>query len=299
MERTLTEHNRYAISVAKVHMGHVAWGTVALSVAVLLLYVVSFYLVAINVMPVWLAFIAVCITTYMAYTPVHEAVHNNINGDNTGLQWLNDACGYLCAQLLIIPYSAHKIEHFTHHRYTNQPNKDPDYIISGVMRGGLFSIIAISKFLWNQITYPLHNHWGEMPLSGKLIYTAELSVAVVWRAALFMLLPVSSAMLLVVMAYVISVVFTSYWFAYRPHHPYQEVARYKNTSSLIMPRWMKPLEWFWLGQNLHSIHHAFPRIPFYRYHAVFRIIEPALRAHDAPVIGVFNRNPIEITAHTD
>lgn len=70
-------------------------------------------------------------------------------------------------------------------------------------------------------------------------------------------------------------VFTAYWFAYRPHLPYAEPARYRNTNSLIMPAWMKPLEWFWLGQNLHSVHHLFPRVPFDRYHALHRRIELA------------------------
>lgn len=290
MEHTLYDHNKYAITVAKAHMGHVAWGTVVLSILVLMSYVAGFYLVAIDAIPVWLAFLVLVIVNYMAYTPVHEAVHNNIHGDSAGLKWLNDGCGYLCAQLLMIPYSAHKIEHFTHHRYTNQPDKDPDYIISGVMHGGLIAVAAIAKFLWTQITYPLHGHWKGMSLSEKLIYISELTIAVAWRVALFMLLPISTAIVLVLISYLIAVVFTSYWFAYRPHHPYTEVARYKNTSSLIMPRWLRPLEWFWLGQNLHSIHHAFPRVPFYRYHAVFKKIEPTLRAHDAPVIGVFNRN---------
>ena len=63
----------------------------------------------------------------------------------------------------------------------------------------------------------------------------------------------------------------------------------KSASSLLMPVWMKPLEWFWLGQNLHSIHHLFPRVPFYRYHALHRRIEPIMRAHGTPILGVFSR----------
>jgi beta-carotene hydroxylase len=59
-----------------------------------------------------------------------------------------------------------------------------------------------------------------------------------------------------------------------------------------MPAWMKPLEWFWLGQNLHSIHHAFPRVSFYRYHALFREIEPNMRALGGPVIGIFSRKDV-------
>ena len=60
-----------------------------------------------------------------------------------------------------------------------------------------------------------------------------------------------------------------------------------------MPRWMKPFEWFWLGQNLHSIHHLFPRVPFYRYHALHREIEPIMRAHGTPIVGIFSRRPVD------
>lgn len=96
----------------------------------------------------------------------------------------------------------------------------------------------------------------------------------------------------ILLGYLFGGFFTAYWFAYRPHLPYRESKRYRNTNSLIMPRWMRPFEWFWLGQNLHSIHHLFPRVPFYRYHALHREIEPILRAHGTPIVGVFSREPV-------
>jgi beta-carotene hydroxylase len=55
---------------------------------------------------------------------------------------------------------------------------------------------------------------------------------------------------------------------------------------------MKPLEWIWIGQNLHSIHHAFPRVPFYRYHALFLEVEATIRAHGGEVVDIFTRNPV-------
>lgn len=102
----------------------------------------------------------------------------------------------------------------------------------------------------------------------------------------------SELVVLLVLGYLLGAFFTADWFAYRPHHPYERSARYQNTNSLIMPRWMKPFEWLWLGQNLHSIHHLFPRVPFYRYHALHRDIEPVLRAQGAPIVGIFSRRPI-------
>jgi beta-carotene hydroxylase len=96
----------------------------------------------------------------------------------------------------------------------------------------------------------------------------------------------------IIVGYLLGGLFSTYWFAYRPHAPYLESARYRNTNSLVMPSWMKPVAWFWLGQNLHSIHHLFPRVPFYHYHALHREIEPILRAQGTPILGIFSREPV-------
>jgi len=42
------------------------------------------------------------------------------------------------------------------------------------------------------------------------------------------------------------------------------------------------------------VHHLFPRVPFYRYHALHRRIEPIMRAHGTPMIGTFNRRSVEV-----
>ncbi|WP_255376211.1 fatty acid desaturase [Oleiphilus sp. HI0066] len=48
----------------------------------------------------------------------------------------------------------------------------------------------------------------------------------------------------------------------------------------------------WVGQNLHAIHHLFPRVPFYKYHALYRDIQPILRKQGTPILGVFSRKPV-------
>ena len=148
------------------------------------------------------------------------------------------------------------------------------------------------KFLWVQNTFLFREYWATASRRERLIYFAEMILFVAWRVAFIGLVARELDWLLLLLGYLIGAFFTAYWFAYRPHLPYENPARYQNTNSMIMPRWMKPLEWFWLGQNLHSIHHLFPRVPFYRYHALHREIEPILRAQGTPVIGVFSRQPI-------
>ncbi len=292
MAQDLRDLHRQAVAAAQRYMGAVAWPTVILVVGVLSVFVANVWWFIQGLTPLWLAFAVYAVTTYMAYTPVHEAAHGNINGRHEGLKWLNDGCGYLCATLVLVPYSTHRIEHLAHHRYTNQPGKDPDYIVKD-MGDSVTSLIRTGfKFLWVQMTFLFREHWQDLSVRARSIFVAEIAVAIAWRVALIAMLPLFSGLLLVLIAYFVGALFLAYWFAYRPHYPYKDTERYRNTNSLIMPVWMKPLEWFWLGQNLHSIHHAFPRVPFYNYHALFAEIEPALRAHGNPVVGLYDRQVV-------
>lgn len=291
MEQDLAALNKQAIAAAKKYMGEFAGGTVALSAMVVLSYVGCIVLIATGTMPLWAAFVMISALTYMSYTPVHEAAHGNIHGNHESLKWLNDLCGYLCAQIILVPYSTHTVEHFTHHRFTNQEGKDPDFVASQMAQGPVGFVKATAEFLWSQITFLFQGYWATASRREKVIYWAEVTTAIIWRVLLLIQLPLMTGLTLVFGAYLAGAVFTIYWFAFRPHHPYADAGRYRNTNSLIMPTWMKPIEWFWLGQNLHSIHHAFPRVPFYKYHVLFREIEPIMRAHGAPVLGIFDRQP--------
>jgi beta-carotene hydroxylase len=68
------------------------------------------------------------------------------------------------------------------------------------------------------------------------------------------------------------------------HHPYKEVGRYVDTSTIIAPRPINSaLTWAWLFQNYHSIHHLFPRVPFYQYRELFEAIEPIMLERGAPI----------------
>lgn len=292
MSQDLAVLNKQAIASAKRYMGHVSWPTVVLVAAVVVGFVLNLALFALGVIPAWVALPVLGALTYMSYTPLHEAVHGNIHGGQESLKWLNDLCGYLVAPMIAIPYASHRVEHFTHHRYTNQPDKDPDYIVSGMGKGLIPAVVTVIRFLWVQNSFFVKQHWGTASLKDRAIYCLEVLVSVGWRVAFVVAVDQPGTLSVILLGYLLGGFFTAYWFAYRPHIPYQDAKRYRNTNSLIMPKWMKPLEWFWLGQNLHSIHHLFPRVPFYRYHALHRDIEPILRAHGTPIVGIFSRQPV-------
>ncbi len=293
MSDHLAALNKEAIAAARGHMGAVAWPTVALSLGTFAGYVLNLALFAAGVMPAWAALLLLAGLTYFAYTPLHEAVHGNINGEHERLKWLNDLCGYLMAPMIAIPYSSHRVEHFTHHRYTNQPDKDPDYLMREMRQGFWPALATVLKFFWIQNTFFAKQNWATAPVRERVLYILEVLVSVGWRVAFMVAVARPGTWSVILLGYLLGGFFTAYWFAYRPHLPYEDSRRYRNTNSLIMPQWMKPVEWFWLGQNLHSIHHLFPRVPFYRYHALHREIESILRAHGTPIVGIFSRAPVE------
>lgn len=292
MQSDLSELNRQAINSAKVYMDKIAWPTVMMSLLVVSALAVTLLAFASAWIPAWLATFLVAALTYMSYTPLHEAVHSNIGGRSGRWSWLNALCGYLCAPVIAVPYESHRLEHFTHHRYTNQQGKDPDYMVSAMGGGAMAALLCAGRFFYLQNIYFLRHGWADASLRARGIYIAELMVSLGWRLAVLVWLGSLSGVIVVLGGYFMGAFFTAYWFAYRPHHPYKDHERYRNTSSLIMPVWMKPLEWFWLGQNLHSIHHLFPRVPFYRYHALHRDIEHVMRAHGTPIIGAYSRQPV-------
>jgi beta-carotene hydroxylase len=150
------------------------------------------------------------------------------------------------------------------------------------------------KFFYTQNSFSAKSNCHSAQLTECIIYCAELCVSLGWRVLTIVLIDPSGIAAVVLMGYFFGRFFTAYSFAYRPHFLYDNTQRYLNTNSLIMPIWMRPVEWFWRGQNLHFIHHLVPRVPFYRYHALHRQIGPILRAHGRPVLGVWSGTPVKV-----
>ncbi|WP_295686575.1 fatty acid desaturase [uncultured Nevskia sp.] len=293
---TLEQLNRQAIAAAQLRMGHFAWGTVALVIGVVGAYIGNLWLFAHGVLPAWGASLLLAALTYGSYTPLHEAAHGNINGRNERFRWVNELCGFLCAPMIMLPHSSHRLEHMNHHRYTNDPARDPDCHIQSMSDGPWGFFIAPWRLLWIHVTYIFRDHWQSRATIGeKCRYAAEIAFSLGWRITFLTQVPLAAGLMVIVGGYAAGAFFTVYWFAYQPHRPYDKIGRYVDTASLIVPRWLKPFEWIWLGQTLHSIHHAFPRVPFYRYHGLFREVESAMRAHGGQVIDLVTREPVAAT----
>ena len=91
-------------------------------------------------------------------------------------------------------------------------------------------------------------------------------------------------LLLLGVAWLFGVTLLLYLFAYIVHRPHQDVGRYVDTSTILVPGpWQRLVTWLWGFQNYHSIHHLFPRVPFYQYAKLYADIEPIMVARGAPI----------------
>ncbi len=56
------------------------------------------------------------------FAPLHESIHNTAFAS----RWMNEWVAAICGFLLFIPARYFRLFHFDHHRFTQQPGKDPE-----------------------------------------------------------------------------------------------------------------------------------------------------------------------------
>ncbi len=273
-----------ALEAARKHMGKVAWPTVFLGVAVTLAYVATPALVMMGLMPLIVAMPLMALLTYAAYTVLHEAVHGSISGSNTSLRWLNEALGYTAGWILMVPLTAHRHEHLAHHRHTNQPDNDPDAPMADITRSPSLALRAIWKIFTGQYAYYMKHRWHNGPRSQNVALCLELIAALLPRVAFFAAGFWVEGLAMFVLAWLAGFTILMYLFAYIVHTPHEAVGRYVDTSTIIVDGAAgKLITALWGYQNYHSIHHLFPRVPFYTYPSVFEEIQPIMEVKGAPI----------------
>jgi beta-carotene hydroxylase len=273
-----------ALHTAKHYMGKVAWPTIALGVVIWGSYVAIPLLVATGVTSLALALPIMAFLTYAAYTVLHDAVHGSITGSRKSLRWINETLGYAMAWIMMIPLTAHRHEHLAHHRNTNQPDGDPDFVVANMGKSPLHAAWAAIRIVAGQFGYYRRNRWGQGPRKQDVYLCIEVCAALIPRLAFIAAGFWWEGIVLFVFAPIIGVAILMFLFAYIVHTPHESVGRYVDTSTFVAEGvWGNVVTALWGFQNYHSIHHLFPRVPFYTYRSLFRKIEHIMVAESAPI----------------
>jgi len=269
-------------SVAREYMGEPAPITGIFAGVVTLAYISCFIAAVTSAIPLWLAFVIASYLIFMAYTPLHESVHQNICGRNKQYRWANDMIGYAMASIMGFSFSVHKWAHRQHHLKTNIHDEDPDHVFNGnkVHDALLAGVLLVA----NEYRMFFVHAFPRLDRTRQLLAIAEIFLFLGWRITLAFWFP-WEVLWLCVIANIAGVTWLVIIFAWVVHLPLNETARYRDTNVFLSPKPVnRVVTWFWLWQNYHGIHHLFPRIPFYQYDDVFNRIQTGMKERSAPII---------------
>lgn len=269
-------------SANKKYSGVFAWPTVLIAYSLGFLWIACLFLTHRDVIPLWLCSIICFVLCYLAFTPLHEAAHNNIRGSFRHLQWVSNSVGHLCGTMLLGPFQCFSFLHLTHHAHTNEAGEDPDVWVAGA---SLWSV------LWRCLTIMPHYYIYFFTCKKRAAQKIFLSTILYFIFLIVSVLVIShlTSYQLIVFGWLIPALTANaalaFMLDYVPHAPHRTRERYKNTNVIFG----KIIYILSMGHSYHVIHHLWPRIPFYRYKQVFNEYRAVLEKEGTPIFSSFSQ----------
>jgi beta-carotene hydroxylase len=214
------------------------------------------------------AFVAlVCL--YCLYTVNHEAAHGNAHPNRHVNIWL----GRISAALEGMTFPLFRAIHMQHHAHTNDPERDPDFIIGRQPRW-LLPVWTVMRLTYDNLFMVRNRLWAGRPQHFREhLFTVAIQVAAVatgfaaggfdfvlwgWIGPAL----VSGALLELTVAWAV-------------HYPHESQHRLEH-SRILHSKFLQVLT---LNQNYHLVHHLWPRIPWFRYTRAAHAAESAVAQH--------------------
>ncbi|MGB1219951.1 MAG: fatty acid desaturase family protein [Alcanivoracaceae bacterium] len=258
----MSEHHDDAVQFAALRKRpDVAWPTVLLLLACHSAIFGSWYLVLTGSMNVWAGCLVNSVAMYFLFSPIHDAIHRSMS--------MNDRLNEFFMYLILLPIAPLsngrllRVMHFRHHRFANDPEKDPDH----------FTMTAPFKTLWIwffwDFWYLIHylKNKDDVPDCGNplrdtvVVWVLAIGLGIYYPMEVLCLWFIPSRM----MAWLIAAVFM-----YLPHWPHD--VRHED-DAWQATHFRRGLDWLLtplMGyQNYHLVHHLYPTVPFYRYRKIW------------------------------
>lgn len=257
----------------------IAWPTIALCVVAVVTFIAACVAAVNGRIPMYTALILNTLCSYISYTVLHEASHGLVSRN----RFLNDSVGRIGFVLVTLTpfFRAYRFLHMTHHRHTNDPDKDPDYFCGSgtawtLPLHWLFMDMAYVTTYFRPGFYSSRPKIEKIDFWASMAFGAGLVAVCVWQGWIVELL------VLYLIPTRIAQFALAITFDYLPHVPHNVKAednRFGATNNRI------GAEWFFgplcIGQNYHLSHHLYPGAPFYRYRKVW-LARQAMHQADKP-----------------
>jgi len=193
------------------------------------------------------------------------------------MRWLDALVGHITLVTLISPYEILRITHMKHHAYTNDPEKDPDYL--NAHSESLLKTIKRSADGSSTSDYEKCLDVFANDKNFVNSYKKAIPIALLYRAILLTLVVIFplETLLLWWLPAKIGTVYVVIFFSWFPHQ-HTLKGRYKDTRfwSHWMPRYVNH------SMQLHFIHHLHPNIGHYDEPKAIEALKPILIARGVP-----------------
>jgi fatty acid desaturase len=234
--------------------------------------------------PLWpLLMLPQGILVVFLFTLLHETVHRTA----FETQWLNDVVARACSLMIALPADWFRYFHFAHHRFTQDPESDPELAFPKpeTVRQYLIHVSGIPLW-WGHFKTLYVNAMGRcrgsyVPPKGHAKVRAEARAMIaVYAVVLGLAVWFRSTTLLyvwIVPALLGQPFLRLYLLAEHGRCPF--VANMLENSRTTLTNWfVRKLAW---NMPFHAEHHAYPGVPFHQLPAFHALIERYLKEVEA------------------
>lgn len=252
----------------------VAWPTVALFLVCTGIIGGVWYAAIAQGLPLWAGAIINGITAYYLFSVVHDSSHNSLSRNKV----INEVLGRIGLVYFapLAPMDVARYIHMSHHRFTNDPVRDPDSFAHKIdfwfmLRWLNFDFYYLKWFVLHGGDFARRKYPAVIAYAAFIL---GICAAIIWAGRGMELL-----MLWFVATRITSLLFVIV-FIILPHHPFDVTARedeYKASALRMGQEWiLTPLMAY---HNYHLIHHLYPNAPFYNYIKLMKLREAEILAH--------------------
>ncbi len=225
----------------------------------------------------WISFVLNFVALHMVGTVIHDACHGVAHRNKI----VNAILGHGSAFMLFFSFPVFTRVHMQHHANVNDPENDPDHIVSTM--GPLWLINA--RFMYHEVYFFQRKLWRKYELL-EWILARTSAVVLLLVAQHFGFLGYIFNFWFTPLAIVGLVL--GLFFDYLPHRPFKERDRWMNAR--VYPN--KVLNYLIGGQNYHLVHHLWPAVPWYNYEKVYEAMKPVLDEKGChQTLGILTEDP--------
>lgn len=229
-------------------------------------------------LPLWpLVLVLHGIFLVFLFTLEHECTHQT----PFKTAWLNEVIGRLCGVLLFLPFLWFRYFHMAHHRYTNDPERDPELADPGrpetrrayaLYMSGWGYWKGTTRALWTCALGRIEADYLPVKRRGQMAWEARAMLVLYAFALLSMpkivfwywLLPLALGMPFLRL----------YLLAEHGHCP-QVANMLENTRTTLTNRIVRFVAW---NMPYHAEHHAYPAVPFHKLPAFHDLTRAHLKS---------------------